>query len=153
MDTKWIKIRSQKLIYGLVVPKIVSPILVGQTTIMPCIRTDTVHMLLEMEYLYPLLLNPKAYYLLHKLQICLKVRVAPPILGTHIMRKWFFVMWKIDNLEWREYLTYNIICYYIQYHEPRGYGMLEFTIRCLSIYTLHYYYRLEIDYERYEALQ
>jgi len=66
MDTKWIKIRNQKLIYGLVVPRIVSPTLAKQTTITPCSRIDTIHMLLEMEYLYPLLLNLEAYCLLHK---------------------------------------------------------------------------------------
>jgi hypothetical protein len=49
-------------------------------------------MLLEMEYLYPLLRNPKAYYLIHGLQICLKVKVAPPMLIAHIIDNKFFVI-------------------------------------------------------------
>jgi hypothetical protein len=60
-------------------------------------------------------------------------------------------MWKIDNLERKEYLVYNIICYYIQYRKPCSYGMLDFTIRCLGIYVLCYYYKLEIDNWSYYA--
>jgi hypothetical protein len=35
-------------------------------------------------------------------------------------------MWKIEDLEWRKYLAYSISCGYIQYNEPKGYGVLEF---------------------------
>ncbi len=89
------------MIYGLVALKINSPTLVEQTTIKPCSHVDIIHMLMEMEYLYPLLPNLEAYYLLHRLQICLKVRVAPPMLGTHIIDKQFLDVWKIDNLVWK----------------------------------------------------
>jgi hypothetical protein len=106
-------------------------------------------MLLEMEYFYPLPPNLEAYYLLHRFQIGLKVRMEPPMLGTHIIDKQFLAMWKLDNLEWRGYLAYNIICCYIQYHEPHEYGVLEFIARCLRISVLRYYCRLEIDYRSY----
>jgi hypothetical protein len=76
------------------------------------------------------------YYLVHYFQICLQVGVAPPMLGAHITNNQFLSMWTIDDLEWREYLTYNIMCYYIQYHQPRGYGALEFEVGCLKFYTL-----------------
>jgi len=55
-------------------------------------------------------------------------------------------MWKIEDLEWREYLAYNIICCYMQYHELLGYEVIEFEIRCLGVYGLRYYCRLECDY-------
>jgi hypothetical protein len=35
------------------------------------------------------------------------------MLGAHIKDNQFFSMWVIDDLEWREYLTYNIVCCYI----------------------------------------
>jgi hypothetical protein len=69
------------------------------------------------------------------------------MLGAHITNNQFLSMWTIDDLEWREYLTYNIMCYYIQYHQPRGYGALEFEVGCLKFYTLWHYYKMEIAYE------
>jgi hypothetical protein len=41
------------------------------------------------------------------------------------------------------------MCYYIQYHQPRGYNALEFEVGCLKFYTLQHYYKLEITYEDY----
>ncbi len=67
-------------------------------------------------------------------------------LGAHIIEKHFLAMWKIEDLEWRDCLAYSIICGYIQYNEPKGYGVLEFTVGCLGLYTLRYYCRLEIEY-------
>ncbi len=55
-------------------------------------------------------------------------------------------MWNIDDLEWREYLANNIICYYIQYYKPHGYVIMEFTMGCLRAYALRYYYRRKIEY-------
>jgi hypothetical protein len=46
-----------------------------------------VHIMLELEYVLPLLPNPKTYYLLHYFQICLKVGVGLLILGGHITKK------------------------------------------------------------------
>jgi hypothetical protein len=53
------------------------------------------------------------YYCVYHCQICLWVRVAPPTLGAHIIESQFLAMWAIDDLEWKEYLAYNIVCYYI----------------------------------------
>jgi len=58
-------------------------------------------------------------------------------------------MWAINDLEWRKYLSYNIVCYYIQCHQPRGYGALEFEVGCLGLYILRHYCKLEIVYEDY----
>jgi hypothetical protein len=71
------------------------------------------------------------------------------MLGIHITKKQFLCMWAIQDLEWREYLAYSIICCNIQYHEPRGYGVLEFKVGYLGIYAIKYYYRLECDYRDY----
>jgi len=106
-------------------------------------------MMLEMEYNMPMIPIPSMYYLVHHFQICLQVGVAPPMLGAHITKNQFLSMWAIDDLEWREYLTYNIMCYYIQYHQPRGYGALEFEVGCLKFYTLRHNYKMEIAYEDY----
>jgi hypothetical protein len=70
-------------------------------------------MLLEMEYLYPLLPNLEAFFLIHQFRVYLKVDIAPPLIRMHVTDKQFLTMWKIGHLEWREYLTYNIISCYI----------------------------------------
>jgi hypothetical protein len=58
-------------------------------------------------------------------------------------------MWKIKDLEWREYLAYSIICGYIWYNEPKGYEAMEFTMGYLGLYALRYYHKLEIEYCSY----
>ncbi len=92
INTKWIETGKQKLINELIVLIIDSLTLTKQIAIKPCFHINTIHMLLKMEYLYPLLPNLEVFYLLHKLQICLKVEVAPPTLGEHIIEKHFFVI-------------------------------------------------------------
>jgi hypothetical protein len=72
--------------------------------------------------------------------------VVLPTLGAHITEKKFLAMWKIEDLEWRDCLAYSIISSYIQYNEPKGYGVLKFTVGCLGLYALRYYCRLEIEY-------
>lgn len=71
------------------------------------------------------------------------------MMGMHITYIQFLSMWVIDDLEWKEYLTYNIVCYYIQQHQPRGYDALKFEVACLGFYTLQHYYKMEIAYEDY----
>jgi hypothetical protein len=107
------------------------------------------HMMLEMEYIMLMILVLDMYYLVHHFQIYLRVRVAPPMLGTHIIEDWSLFMWAINDLEWREYLSYYIVCCYIQYHQPRGYNALEFEVGCLGLYVLWHYCKLEITYEDY----
>ncbi len=94
------------------------------------------HMKLEMEYIMPVIPAPEMYYLVHCFQICLQVGVTPPMLGAHIAEDQFLAMWAIDDMEWKEYLAYNIVCCYIQYHQPRGYDALEFEVGCLGLYVL-----------------
>jgi hypothetical protein len=55
-------------------------------------------------------------------------------------------MWVVNDLEWREFLAYNIVCCYIQYHHPKGYGVLEFKVGHMGLYALRYYCRLEYAY-------
>jgi hypothetical protein len=105
--------------------------------------------MLEMEYLYPLMPNPEAYYLLYRLPMSFRLGVVLPMLGAHITEKRFLAMWKIEDLDWREYLVYSIIYGYIQYNEPKGYKVLEFTMGYLGLYALRYYCRLEIKYCNY----
>jgi hypothetical protein len=35
-------------------------------------------------------------------------------------KKQLIVMWNINDLEWKEYLANNNICYYIQYYMAMG---------------------------------
>ncbi len=90
--------------------------------------------------------NTKVYYLIYQLPMSFKLGVVLLMLSAHIIEKQFLAMWKIEDLEWREYLAYNIIYGYIQYNEPKGYRMLKFTMGCLRLYALRYYYKLEIKY-------
>ncbi len=55
--------------------------------------------------------------------------------GTHITEKQLLAMWKIEDLEWKKYLAYSIIYGYIQYNEPRGYGVYNglFGVVCIEI--------------------
>jgi hypothetical protein len=71
------------------------------------------------------------------------------MLGTHIIESQFLSMWVIDYLKWKEYLAYNIVCYYVQYHQPRGYGALKFEVGCLGLYALQYCCKLKIAFENY----
>ncbi len=57
-------------------------------------------------------------------------------------------MWVVEDLEWRKFLAYKIVCYYIQYHQPRS-GVLKFVVGSLGLYALRYYYRLKYAYHEY----
>jgi hypothetical protein len=93
--------------------------------------------MLEMEYLYPLMPNPEAYYLHYKLPMNFKLGVILPMFGAHNTEKQFVAMWKIEDLEWREYLAYSIICGYIRYNEAKGWNSRLnnglFRVICIKI--------------------
>jgi hypothetical protein len=57
------------------------------------------HMMLEMEYVFTLLSNLEVYYLLHCLQECFRIGVAPPMIGVNIIDKRLLAMWKMEDLE------------------------------------------------------
>jgi hypothetical protein len=149
MEIEWIETRNQKVIYELMAPRVRSPTVVEQVGIKICSQSDTIHMMLEMEYLYLLMPNLEAYYLFYQLPMNFKPGVALQMLGTHITNKQFLAMWKIEDLESREYLAYTIIHGYIWYNELKGYGALEFIVGCLGLHALKYYYKLEIEYCNY----
>jgi hypothetical protein len=50
------------------------------------------HMMLEMEYIMPMIPAPEMYYLMHCFQFYLRVGVTPPMLGTHIIEGQFLSM-------------------------------------------------------------
>jgi hypothetical protein len=77
------------MIYGVVAPRVKHPTLTKKASVKPYSKSDKVHMMLELEYVLPLLPNLETYYLLYYFQICLKVGVALPILGGHITNKQF----------------------------------------------------------------
>lgn len=106
------------------------------------------HMMFK-KYIMLVIVAPKMYYLMHRFQICLWIGVTPPMMGAHITYIKFLSMWAIDDLEWKEYLTYSIVCCYIQYHQPRGYGALEFEVSYWGLYAFWYNCKLEITFKDY----
>jgi hypothetical protein len=136
MEIDWIKTKNRKNNYDMKTLRMDSLTLEEHVGVKPCSIMDNIHAIMEMEYLYTILPNSKAYYLIHRLQVCFQVDVIPPMIKAHIFEKQLLVMWKIDNLEWKKSLSYNIIYYYIQYHESHGYGIMEFIMGSLGIYAL-----------------
>jgi len=70
-----------------VAPQVGSPTVVEEVGIKLCSQSDTIHMILEMEYLYPLMLNPKAYYLLYRLPMSFRLGVVLSMFGAQIFEK------------------------------------------------------------------
>ncbi len=58
VDGEWVETRMKKMIYGVVIPKIEHPTLAKNTSVKLYPKSDMVHMLLELEYVLPLLPNP-----------------------------------------------------------------------------------------------
>jgi hypothetical protein len=74
----------RKLIFGAMPPQVELPTLAERGSIRPYMRNDMLHVMLKMQYIMPVIPIPKMYYLVHCFQICLRVGVAPPMLGAHI---------------------------------------------------------------------
>jgi len=94
------------MIYGTIAIKIEHLTLAKKASVKLYSNSDTVHMTLELEYVLPLLSNPKTYYLLYCFQTCLRIGVALLVLGGHITDKQFLAMWVVEDLEWKEILAY-----------------------------------------------
>ncbi len=69
--------------------------------------------------------------------------------NARILIEDFERMWKIHEKEFQEYLRYIIIYGYIVFNDGRMYGVLEHLTSCLGAYTLRYYYKLEVAYNKY----
>jgi hypothetical protein len=112
----------------------------------PCVISDILHILNELEYLPPLISNPKAYYIFYWFKILLTLKFSPLVLGTLIKLEDFNEWCKLDNLEYPQYLAYNIICGYINSNDSHGYGRSVYLASCLGIYPLCYYYKPKVPY-------
>jgi hypothetical protein len=77
----------RKMIYGAIAPKVKHLTLVKKISVKLYFKSDMVCMMLELEYVLPLLPNLKTYYLLHHFQICLKVGVTLLVLRGHIIKR------------------------------------------------------------------
>lgn len=94
------------------------------------------------EYLLPILLNSKSYYLIYKLQdIFVDMCHSSHDQHTHPWRRIFSHVKNKWHLKFQEYLaSYDIICVYIMYHEaPRGYGFLQLELGCFKVYAFYGY--------------
>jgi hypothetical protein len=87
-----VETKMRKMIYGVVVSRVKHPTLVEKASVKFYFKNDMVHMMLELKYVLPLLLNPKTYYLLHHFQNCLRVKITLLALGGHIIEKQFLIM-------------------------------------------------------------
>jgi hypothetical protein len=65
MDGEWVETKMRNMIYGVVLPRVEHPTLVKKASVKLYFKNDMVHMMLKLEYVLPLLLNPKTYYPLH----------------------------------------------------------------------------------------
>jgi hypothetical protein len=115
----------------------------------PCSLSDILHILKELEYTLSIIPHLERYHFIYHLQICLLVGFVPPMLNARILIEDFEHVWKIHDREFREYLTYNIHCYYIIFNDSHGYGVLEHLTCYLGAYALRYYCKLEVAYNKY----
>ncbi len=54
-------------------------------------------------------------------------------------------MWAIDDIEFKEYLAYSLICGYFTFND-KSYGRLEYELGCVGVYALCYNFKLEFAY-------
>ncbi len=60
-----VETRVKKLIYGTMPPQIEHPTVVERASIRPYTENDMLHMMLEMEYIMPIIPTFRMYYLMH----------------------------------------------------------------------------------------
>jgi hypothetical protein len=125
--------------------KTIPPTLNAKIVGKPYSLSNVLHILKE-KYTLLIILHLEACYFIYHLQTCISVRFAPPMLNARILIEDFGHMWKIQNREFWEYLTYNIFCGYIFFNDGRGYGILEHLTSCLGVYALQYCYKLKVTY-------
>jgi hypothetical protein len=63
-----------------------------------------------------------------------------------------FALWHVNDLEFQEYLLYNLICGYFIL-DPNTYGHIELEARCIGVHVLHYCCKLVIVYHEYSGQQ
>lgn len=98
-----------------------------------CSMSDTLHILKELEYTLLIISHLNEYYFIYYLQTCFSIGFTPPMLNAKILIEYFKRMWKIQDKEFWEYLTYNILCGYIVFNDGYGYGMLEHLTNRLGV--------------------
>jgi hypothetical protein len=57
MDGEWVETKLRKMIYEVVAPRVEHPTLVEKTNVKLYSKSDMVHMMLELKYVFPLLPN------------------------------------------------------------------------------------------------
>jgi hypothetical protein len=77
--------QNEEMIYGIVARKVEHLTLAKKASVKSYSKSDMVHMMLELEYVLPLLPNLETYYLLYCFQIWFRVGVALLILEGHII--------------------------------------------------------------------
>jgi len=76
----------------------------------------------------PIIPHLKGYYFIYHLQTCLLVGFVPPMLNARILIEDFEQMWKIQDKEFCESLTYNILYDYIVFNDGCGYYSISCNI-------------------------
>lgn len=57
MDGEWVKTKMKKMIYGAIAPRFEHPTLAKKTSVKQYYNSDVMHMMLELDYVLPLLPN------------------------------------------------------------------------------------------------
>jgi hypothetical protein len=73
---------ARKLIFGVMPPNVEHPTLAERVGIRPYTRNDMLHMMLEMEYIMPMIHALEKYYIMHRFQIYLGVKVIFHMMGA-----------------------------------------------------------------------
>jgi hypothetical protein len=92
IEGEWVGTKTRKMIYGVIAPRVEHPIFIEKASVKPYSKNIMVHMMVELEYVLPLLPNLETYYLLHCFQVCLRVGVALLVLRAHTTKNQFIVM-------------------------------------------------------------
>jgi hypothetical protein len=64
---------------------------------------DTLHILMEMEYILLILSTLETYFQFFHLQTCMWLGIAPLMIDAKIMARKFYLMWNIEDMEFKEW--------------------------------------------------
>jgi hypothetical protein len=149
-EWKYKETRRRLLVGNLNIAKVSTPYFTKTKGLKYTKLNDTIHIMMELEYMVPTFLHPKSYYAMFHLQTCMEVEVAPLMIIIKLLEHKFFALWHVNDLEFQEYLLYSLICGYFIL-DPNMYGHIKLEARCIGIYVIHHYCKLVVVYHEYSG--
>jgi hypothetical protein len=89
-EEDYLKTRIQKPIRSFHTLRVPIPSLVEEKGLKWASMSDILHILVELEYMMPPIFNFESYYAIFRLQTCIKVRIAPPMIRAQVSEQRFF---------------------------------------------------------------